>query len=239
MKYMGSKNRIAKYILPLILNGKYSGTYIEPFCGGANIIDKVPCSFTRIGNDSNLYLIELLKYVQSGGTLPDYITEDEYKKVQNNKPEYPQWYVGFVGFSCSFGAKFFGGFARNIRKGSINEHLNKTTRNYCDESARNLLRQASSLNGIIFMSGNYQDIPIPDDSIIYCDPPYKNTTSYKDTFDHSEFYEWLRLLNSLGHSIFISEYDMPNDFMCIWQKEVVSSFDHSSRKKETEKLFTL
>jgi DNA adenine methylase len=42
MKYMGSKRRIAKEILPIILKDrKPSQWYVEPFCGGANIIDKV------------------------------------------------------------------------------------------------------------------------------------------------------------------------------------------------------
>ena len=42
MVYMGSKNRIAKELLPIITanltNDRY---YIEPFVGGCNMIDKV------------------------------------------------------------------------------------------------------------------------------------------------------------------------------------------------------
>ena len=42
MKYMGSKNRIAKHILPIILKDrKENQYYVEPFVGGANMIDKV------------------------------------------------------------------------------------------------------------------------------------------------------------------------------------------------------
>ena len=38
MKYMGSKNRIAKYILPIILKDRKEGQwYVEPFVGGANM----------------------------------------------------------------------------------------------------------------------------------------------------------------------------------------------------------
>ena len=40
MKYMGSKNRIAKYILPIMLESRAEGmTWVEPFVGGANMID--------------------------------------------------------------------------------------------------------------------------------------------------------------------------------------------------------
>lgn len=54
MKYMGSKNRIAKDILPIILKErKPEQWYVEPFVGGCNIIDKVDGN--RLGSDKNKY----------------------------------------------------------------------------------------------------------------------------------------------------------------------------------------
>jgi len=42
MKYMGSKSRHAKEILSIILKErKPDQWYVEPFVGGANVIDKV------------------------------------------------------------------------------------------------------------------------------------------------------------------------------------------------------
>ena len=41
MKYMGSKNRVAKEILPIMLKERGQRTWVEPFVGGANMIDKV------------------------------------------------------------------------------------------------------------------------------------------------------------------------------------------------------
>ena len=74
MKYMGSKNRIAKYILPIMLAKRGSNQYwVEPFVGGANMIDKV--SGKRIGSDSNFYTISALIAIR------DYV--DELPK--NNK----------------------------------------------------------------------------------------------------------------------------------------------------------
>ena len=58
MKYMGSKNRHAKALLPIILkNRRDDQWYVEPFVGGFNMIDKVPG--LRLANDSHYYLIEL------------------------------------------------------------------------------------------------------------------------------------------------------------------------------------
>lgn len=46
IKYMGSKSRIAKDIIPIIqkyIDDNEITSYIEPFCGGANVIDKIKC----------------------------------------------------------------------------------------------------------------------------------------------------------------------------------------------------
>ena len=53
MKYMGSKSRIVDNILPIIqerLRDYSIKTYIEPFCGGCNVIDKVQCDI-KIASD--------------------------------------------------------------------------------------------------------------------------------------------------------------------------------------------
>ena len=42
-----------------------------------------------------------------------------------------------------------------------------------------------------------------------------------------------------GHVIFISEYQMPEDFICVWAKEVKSSLAKEGGKRGVEKLFTL
>ena len=81
---MGSKRRIAKHILPIILKDrKPDQYYVEPFCGGCNLIDKV--TGLRIASDKNKYLIALFKELQKDDfTFPDHIGELEYKNIQQN-----------------------------------------------------------------------------------------------------------------------------------------------------------
>jgi DNA adenine methylase len=68
MKYMGSKARFAKYLLPIILKERTEEQYyVEPFVGGCNIIDKVKGK--RIASDNNKYLIALWKGLQQGREL--------------------------------------------------------------------------------------------------------------------------------------------------------------------------
>ncbi|NRB83319.1 MAG: hypothetical protein HRU49_06050 [Winogradskyella sp.] len=52
MKYMGSKARFAKDLLPIILKDrKPNQVYLEPFAGGMNMTDKV--DGMRIANDQH------------------------------------------------------------------------------------------------------------------------------------------------------------------------------------------
>lgn len=85
---------------------------------------------------------------------------------------------------------------------------------------------------------SYLYLQIPKDSLIYCDPPYEGTTKYKDDFDHPKFWQWCRDMAIKGHIIFVSEYNAPDDFECVWQKEIVSSLTQATgSKKAVEKLF--
>lgn len=229
MKYVGSKNRYAKDLLPIILKDrKPNQVYVEPFVGGFNLIDKV--SNPRIGNDINFYLIELFRAIQNGWDPPTEISETDYKTIEDNKEQYHPHLVGFVGFGCSFGAKFFGGYARSSDK--------ENPRNYCGETRRNLLKQAKPIQGITILNLNYWEIPIPDNSIIYCDPPYCDTLQYKDKIDDDAFWTWVRDKVKENHSVFVSEYNAPDDFKAIWKKETKTLIDKNKKNQiRCEKLF--
>lgn len=226
MKYMGSKARIAKHILPIILKDRKEGQwYVEPFVGGANMIDKVDGN--RIGCDSNQYLIALLQHLQAGWKPDIEPTKENYNRIMSNKRDYSDQVVGYFGFLFSFGAKFFGGFVET-----------KSERDRIGESIRNGEKTGKAIQGITFACCSYDNQTYPKESIIYCDPPYANTTKYKDDFDHEKFWQWCRDKAKEGHQVFISEYNAPNDFVCVWQQELnVSVAKSGKHKKAIEKLF--
>jgi len=212
MRYMGSKARIAKDILPIILKGRGEFQwYVEPFVGGFNIMDKVKGK--RIASDNHRYLIALFIAIQKGWVPPDTMAELEYQHIRQNKNKYPDYLVGFVGFACSFGGKWFGGHA----KGNDN---NGNPRNHYDESRRHLLKQTALIKNVVIFNKNYYDLPIPCNSIIYCDPPYANVTKYKSQIDHDRFWNWVRERSEEGHKVFVSEYSAPDDFECVWSKDL-------------------
>ncbi len=231
MKYMGSKNRHAKELLPIILKDRTPGQwYVEPFVGGANMIDKVEGN--RIGADIHPHLICLLDAVANGWIPPDSVTEEEYKILQGRQINDPM--VGFVGFGCSFGGKFFGGYARG-------KNNNGSWRNYASETKRNLLKQAPNLKGILFVCSRYDQLVIPPNSIIYCDPPYAGTTKYATgAFDHDAYWQWCRNKAIEGHKVFVSEYNAPADWACVWEKKTTANFASTREggSERIERLFT-
>ena len=78
MKYMGSKARFAKEILPIILKGRtIDQYYVEPFSGGMNMICEVKGK--RIANDIHFDLIQMWKELIMGW-IPEKITKEEYQK---------------------------------------------------------------------------------------------------------------------------------------------------------------
>lgn len=246
MVYMGSKNRISKHITPIIqslIDNNDVHTYYEPFCGGLNIIDKISCE-NRIGNDIHPYLIALLKAIQSGWIPPDMITKEEYDDVHLHKEDYPDYYVGLVGFCASFGAKWFNGYAR--RRGGINGIDKRHKYHPYVEAIRNLMRQAPNIKDIQLLNNNYLDVDMSvfQNAVIYCDPPYHDVTRYHGTtgIDYDTFCDWCRKVAETN-IVCVSEYSMPDDFTCIWQKEVLSTlkFHRKQKNKEfrSEKLFLL
>jgi DNA adenine methylase len=78
----------------------------------------------------------------------------------------------------------------------------------------------------------------PKTSLIYCDPPYENTTGYgKNIFDNTKFWKIMREW-SKNNIVFISEYNAPSDFICVSEQEKYSTLSgNSTRSIRVEKLF--
>lgn len=243
IKYMGSKSRIAKEIVPIIqsyIDNNTINNYYEPFVGGANVIDKIKCS-NKYGSDLNKYLIALLQYVQSGGKLYDNVSREFYNEVKaaykNNTNEFTDYEIGNVGFLASFGGKFFdGGYAKPIFEKT---KTGKTHyRDYYAEAVRNLMKQVSDIQDVKFKCCDYKEIKVSD-SVIYCDPPYANTTTYANAtkFNYSEFWNVMSKW-STNNIVLVSELIAPEDWVCIWEKKNIQrSLGDNNKQRAVEKLF--
>lgn len=226
MQYMGSKNRISKEILPIILSDKkLNQTFYDVFCGGCNLIDKIQGK--RIANDKHFELIEMWKSLQNGWEPPEHVSKELYYNIKDNPKNYSPDLVGFVGFLCSFGGKWWGGYAANSKND-----------NYAARGKRQLLKQVLLLKDVVFTNLNYADITFEPNSLIYLDPPYAGTTEYRNKFNHDDFWNWVRNI-SINNDVYISEYHAPNDFICL--KEIITKtiLDKNSQYPRIEKLFKL
>lgn len=235
MKYMGSKARHAKEILPIILSGRTEGQwYVEPFVGGANVIDKVEGN--RIGADFNPWVAQLWGCVSEGWSPPDLVTEETYESLRQNRSVAPL--TAYAGFALSFGGKFFGGYRRDVAgtKGCI-ENMHTQSR----RAKQSLMKQAVSLRGVEFFHASYDGLEIPPNSIIYCDPPYAGTTGYATgAFDHEKFWQWCRDKVREGHKVYVSEYTAPDDWVAVWEKKVNNTLTKDTGSKQgVEKLFVM
>jgi DNA adenine methylase len=236
---MGSKSRIAKYIVPIIqqyIDDNKIENYYDPMIGGANVIDKIQCKH-KYGSDIQEYLIELYKNLDKVHTLPNVITKEHYSEVRDcyNKRlnTYPKWYIGAVGFLASYNGRFYsGGFS-----GTVTTKIG-TVRNYYDEAKRNLESQIPYLKDIEFTCLDYKNLKPKSPSVIYLDPQYKDTKQYElsKNFNHDEMWQWVRD-TSKDNIVIVSECQAPNDMTCIWQQEILRTVDNTKRVKSTEKLF--
>ena len=123
MRYQGGKSRIAKQIAMIITGaGGDDLTFVSLFCGSCSIESKVDGFARKILNDKHEYLIELLNGVKHGYDLPESISVDDYKYIKEHKDE-DKVLAGFVGFGCSFGGKWFGGYASRLPHPHKQSHL--------------------------------------------------------------------------------------------------------------------
>ena len=237
---MGSKSRISKNILEIILKErKENQWFVDLFCGGCNLIDKV--DKRKIANDKNKYLIAMFKGLQENRTRPYIITRELYnlardvynkkEKSFNHSMEMDDFMIGWIGWMGSYNGRFFdGGYSGHDVKG----------RDYIGEQIRNTEKQIENLKDVKFFNKDYSEFNFNEECLIYCDIPYKDTKQYSTSkdFDYDKFWEWCRLMKNKGHTLFISEYQAPDDFKCVWEKQVTNSLNTNKTYTPTEKLFT-
>lgn len=207
MIYQGSKSRLAKYIVPIINSYTENKVFVDACCGGCNIIANPKYKITaekKIAYDNNKYLIALLNKFKNDK--PEFIdiSEEEYKRVKENKDSYDDWYVGYVGFLSSFGAGFFNGYGRD------------NTRNRTLGAYRGICKQ--DFSNIEIKQQDLFDLS-EKNAVIYIDPPYKNTKKYKVEFDYDKFWDKAKEL-SRNNIVLVSEQTVPDNVEILLEKEI-------------------
>ena len=87
--------------------------------------------------------------------------------------------------------------------------------------------------------GDYQDVEIEDNSVLYCDIPYQDTNKYVgdgENFDYERFYDWCL---KQTQPLYISSYEMPeSDFKVVAEFARIDTMSATNNGKlVSEKLF--
>lgn len=210
MQYLGGKSRIATrlaaFMQPFV---DKADAYFEPFVGGAAVICKIQHR-VRMAADLNRAVVSLWQAVQNGWIPPSELSEIEYRQIKQ-RMELSDPLTAFAGFGCSFGGKWFAGYARNATSGG-----GKTVvpQNFAAMAAKSIAAQSGGLLGVDFQHGDYRALSYLGHSVVYCDPPYAGTTGYAGLpdFSHTDFWQFCRDQELRGSVVFISEYRAPADF---------------------------
>ena len=90
---------------------------------------------------------------------------------------------------------------------------------------------------ILITNNSYEDLSFEQNSVIYCDPPYKNTKGYNNTeFDFDKFESWVE---SQKQTVFISEQNEYPKWNLIWGKETQNKYANGNKSRRLERLYVV
>jgi DNA adenine methylase len=235
MAYLGGKATGAQHIIKILNNKIFTEMpYIEPFCGYCHILRRIVDKSSYVASDSNTLLMVLLKHIQRSKEHIS-ITAEEYKHLRSN-PDTNPLKAAYAAFTYSYNGKWFAGFTGSSRS------LMTKARNYPAERKRyyNKLHDNPIFASATLKTGSYT-MYTPENtrnSLIYCDPPYQGTEEYKNTFDSTSFWNWVRTMSTApaNNFVFVSEYSAPEDFVCVGQKTKYQSIAGRGATRKREEI---
>lgn len=233
--YMGGKSRIAKRIVRTIRQHSPEATVaVEPFMGGGAVTAELAKEFdTVLASDAHPDLVMMWQSALSGWVPPETVTEDEWRALRHAQPSALR---GFAGFACSFGGRWFEGYARG-------RNARGKSNNYAAQGSRSVTRAAHALtlSSVAVSHTDYQSVNVPQGSVLYLDPPYANTKRYATgRFDSAEFWSWAEE-QSEAANVYVSEVAAPSGWSPVWSAPVRQKLNMSGSPivTRTEQLFTI
>lgn len=186
-------------------------------CGGGGAVS-AHIGHTRpdlalVYNDLHPAAVAALRGAAREGFIPPAtLTETEYADLRARAAAGEMSaLIGFAGFGCSHGSKYYAGFARP----------HKSQRDKSAASAVSLMRDAPHLTHADFRCLDFEDLPgaigvLPGD-VWYADKEYEGTTGYKGVpkFDHPRFWRWATELSEIV-PVLVSEFAAPVGWRKIW-----------------------
>lgn len=230
MQYMGGKAKAAPRITNVMLDARGSRThYLEPFLGGCHVLPLMAPYFEHsTGCDVVPDVVMLWQEAVRGWRPPRTVSRELYADLRHAEPSALR---AFVGFGCSFGGKWWGGYASNERGDD-----------FAGAARDGVLRKVSTLDPerVTIALRDYTEHSPGPESLVYCDPPYAGTTAYKGApeWDAEAFWSRAREWVANGALVFVSEYAAPSDWQTAWGRHQLGTLSRDSNADQvTERLF--
>jgi len=233
VQYLGGKHRQAKHIAAAILpRVRDRRLYLEPFLGGGSTFKALSPHFAQaVGADYAADLMMMWDAARRGWLPPPWVSREEYESLRTAPPSPLR---GFVGFGCSFGGKWFGGYgAQVIDAKHPSGHVSHG-------SQRSVVDIAQCMRGALLATADYRLWSPGPETVVYCDPPYRNATSGypAPVFDSVEFWDTCRRWAANGAAVFVSERTAPPDMEEIWSRTAaVSLARETNAARNVERLY--
>ena len=265
LPYVSSKNRIAKQIVELLPRAE---TFYDLFAGGCavthaamlskkykryvinDINEKIVKLFVDAiaGNIPNLYrivdretfyatrdvdIITALCY-SFGNNQLDYLYTQDDEKVKLAASN--MLLASTIQERLLYYKQFCALMKDNIQRDNI-ERLINIERLHNIECLKNI----EDLHNIECLTTDYQSVVISTNSVVYADPPYRNLKEQSSAnrcfgkFDFDRFDNWCR---EVDFPVYISEYQMPSDFVSItglYRKSTLNG--KGTGEKTSEQIF--
>lgn len=189
--------------------------YCEPFCGMLGVyspmlkeIQKRGLKWSLLAGDNNASVIAMWKAVKKGWTPPVSSSSVLYERLKKSKGASPE--KGYVGHLHAFRGKYFVG------------KWVKRTKNALRLNRERVLSIGKQIKRVKFSAGSYTQYSKLETYIIYCDPPYEQSSQYKSAegesfrFDNERFLEWAKEMGK-KNIVLVSEYkSLP--YPVLWSK---------------------
>jgi len=231
MAYVGGKSKGATHIIDTLNKKKFdSMKYLEPFVGYGHILRRVENKKSYTASDCNKLLISLLSGIQNNLKYPK-VTKRRYAYLKKDVRNF-SFERAIAAFCYSYNGKEWGGYTIASSSGERSDYPAERKRYY------DKLKNNDIFKKTLLQVKSYSDFK-PRGYLIYCDPPYKDTTGYNcgADFNHDKFWNTMRKW-SANNTVYISEYTAPPDFKCVARSEKHSSLSGSGAKEtRIEKLF--
>ena len=214
-QYHGGKHRNGKKIAEVLnseLNeSKYVG-YCEPFHGMLGVYRHITYKpdLTYLAGDTNKSVMLMWEKAQNGWVpSSDIVSKEEFETLKYNGESTAE--KGFIGCTHAYRGSYFRNYCLTE---CSKKALPNTTKRVSDIALNSVVSKVK------FSCGDYTQFSDLRNFLIYCDPPYENSSGYRndqsrgvnhyDKFDNLAFWTWTKKMAE-HNTIYVSEFSNPKD----------------------------